>query len=343
MRLSVAICTWNRAQLLDQTLRSMYSLNIPEHIEWELLVVNNNCTDSTDEIISRNAGHLPIRRLYEPKPGKSNALNLAVREVRGDYILWTDDDALVDPMWLKSYCEAFARWPDVAVFGGPVRPWFDGQPPDWLRQVIHVPQIATAYALRDCGSEPVQMSENTLPFGVNMAVRADFQAQYLYDTQLGPRPNSAIRGEEVAVVRQMLRDGLAGRWNPGAAVHHFIPRQRQTTQYLLSYFRGAGECRILMANNCSGPGCRTKWFPLLLAALQEDAKYRIRRMTSKPEKWINNLIRSGIHWGRLFGVIHGLSAAVSPSSAGPWNQDRNTAHAAGHHGTQRRVLAGNKD
>ena len=42
---SVVICTWNRAGLLDQTLARMRELHVPAGLAWELLVVNNNCTD----------------------------------------------------------------------------------------------------------------------------------------------------------------------------------------------------------------------------------------------------------------------------------------------------------
>ena len=78
MIVTVAICTWNRAKLLDRTLTQMHQLRIPADVEWELLIVNNNCTDETDPIIARHETALPIRRLFEPNPGLSNARNCAV-------------------------------------------------------------------------------------------------------------------------------------------------------------------------------------------------------------------------------------------------------------------------
>ena len=52
MRLTVAICTRNRSAFLRQTLRQMTRLTLPPEVEWELLVVNNNCVDDTDEVIN---------------------------------------------------------------------------------------------------------------------------------------------------------------------------------------------------------------------------------------------------------------------------------------------------
>ena len=75
MKITVAICTWNRAALLDQTLCEMHKLEIPAGVEWELLVVNNNCTDGTDAVVAEHAKGLPILRLFEARPGLSNAGN----------------------------------------------------------------------------------------------------------------------------------------------------------------------------------------------------------------------------------------------------------------------------
>ena len=92
MKITVAVCTWNRAQLLEKTLERMTQLRQPERADWELLVVNNNCTDTTDAVIAAFAARLPIRRVWQPVPGLSNARNAAVEHAAGDYIIWTDDE-----------------------------------------------------------------------------------------------------------------------------------------------------------------------------------------------------------------------------------------------------------
>ena len=128
MFLTVAICTWNRSALLAQALEQMTHLITPPNVEWELLVVNNNCTDATDETIAAFSSRLPIRRVFEPKPGQSNARNAAAREAKGEYILWTDDDTLLDQKWLAAYAQAIQQHPEVIFFGGPVRQWFAATP-----------------------------------------------------------------------------------------------------------------------------------------------------------------------------------------------------------------------
>ncbi|MGA7867880.1 MAG: glycosyltransferase, partial [Stellaceae bacterium] len=96
MFITIAICTFNRAEALSQTLESLMVMSVPNDISWEVLIVNNNSTDHTDDVISEYVGRLPVRRELEPQAGKSNALNRAIDVAKGDYIVWIDDDVLVD-------------------------------------------------------------------------------------------------------------------------------------------------------------------------------------------------------------------------------------------------------
>src|SRR6266550_1086469 len=111
MLVSVALCSWNRSGLLRKTLEQFTYLEAPNGFDWELLVVDNNSTDDTPDVLAEFASRLPLRALREPMPGKSNAANLAVREARGEYILWTDDDVLAGSDWVRQYVDAFRRYP----------------------------------------------------------------------------------------------------------------------------------------------------------------------------------------------------------------------------------------
>lgn len=176
MHVTVAICTWNRADLLRQTLEQMEHLAVPPGTTWELLVVNNRSTDATDQVIAAFEQRLPVRRVYEAEPGLSNARNAAIREAGEEYIIWTDDDVLVSADWLQEYVHAFRQWPQASVFGGRIDPWFIGNPPAWLPRVFS--QVRNAFATLDLGDEPQPLSRNRFPFGANMAFRTADQARF---------------------------------------------------------------------------------------------------------------------------------------------------------------------
>lgn len=112
MRFTVAVCTWNRAALLPGALERLARVRPPPGA-WEVLVVDNNSTDDTESVLEAFAGRLPLRRAFEPEQGLSHARNTAVRLARGDYIVWTDDDALVDADWLTAYGRAVEQHPDA--------------------------------------------------------------------------------------------------------------------------------------------------------------------------------------------------------------------------------------
>jgi glucosyl-dolichyl phosphate glucuronosyltransferase len=124
MLVTIAICTYNRAALLRNTLDRLGEAVVPDGIEVEVIIVNNNCTDGTAQLLRDYAGPLSLRAVFEPVAGVSNARNRVLSEAAGEYILWTDDDVLVDRDWIRAYAAAFRASPDAALFGGPIEPWF---------------------------------------------------------------------------------------------------------------------------------------------------------------------------------------------------------------------------
>ena len=299
MRIDVVICTWNRCRLLAQTLEHLQELDVPHDHDWQVIVIDNNSTDDTAATLQRFAGRLPLRAIFEPRPGQSHARNRAVAEATGDYLIWTDDDVLVDRRWLAAYAQAFERWPTAAFFGGPIEPWFEGTPPRWLAD--HWRNVAHAFSVRELGDVPFPFDDSQVPYGANCAFRADVQRRYSYDPSLGLRPGANVRGEEVKVMRQMLADGLTGWWVPEARVRHYIPRDRQTLRHLRQFFGGQGEQRGRDLPSLDAPQWfgRPRW--LWRRALTAEARFWRIRVTSGPEAWLTELKETAKVWGELRG------------------------------------------
>lgn len=229
---TVAICTWNRAAMLDRVLAHLRSLRVPAGTEWEVLVVNNNSTDDTDAVIAKHVGKLPIRRAFEPQPGISIARNRAVRESRGEIVLWTDDDAFPDPDWIAKTLEAFERFEADLVFGKVVPDWETDQP-SWFSA-----KFRGMFALIDLGGEPRAVTEpHVVGFNVNMAFRKSLIEKIgPYRSDIGS--GRMAGGEDIDLFKRAHRHGVAIAYQPEAVVRHFIPALRCTKAFYRSYTWG---------------------------------------------------------------------------------------------------------
>lgn len=298
---TIAICTHNRSRLLRSTLEAMERLSTPDGCRWELVVVNNACTDDTDDVVAAFAGRLPIRGIHEPQPGKSHAANTAVREARGRYMVWTDDDVLVSASWLSSYWDAFQRYPDVPVFGGPIEAAFEGTPPSWVRTMLTEEGEGRLWAVVDPGEEVTPFRKELIPLGANMAFKREAHLRVPFDTRIGPRPGSEIRGEETLVIHTLMDRGERGLWIPDARVRHVVPEARQTTRYVRSFFFGVGQTFEIL--NQHEPRHALLRAPAWMwrQAVRCEIMYWWWRMLGREARWLRNLMHASIAWGYLWG------------------------------------------
>src|SRR5262245_49041517 len=130
--ISICICTHNRSKSLHRTLKSLAEQSQFNKGEVEVLIVDNNCTDDTPEVVEVFQKALTIRRVTENQQGLACARNRAVKEFLGDVLLFTDDDIRFGPGWVAAYRNAFQQFPDADFFGGRILPDWDGAKPQWI-------------------------------------------------------------------------------------------------------------------------------------------------------------------------------------------------------------------
>ena len=127
MDVSIIIPTHNHAQSLKKTLESMNTLSIPENIECEVIIINNQCTDRTDDVVRNFHSKIPLKYLKEPALGVSKARNKGLQEASGKLLVFTDDDIQVGTQWLVSYWQEYQKKPCGYYFGGPIVSKFESQ------------------------------------------------------------------------------------------------------------------------------------------------------------------------------------------------------------------------
>jgi glycosyltransferase involved in cell wall biosynthesis len=239
--ISVCICTYNRADSLRRTLTSLRQQVGIDWAAYEILVVDNNCTDHTQSVTDAFADILPVRRVCESTQGLAYARNRAIAAGQGEVILFTDDDIIFDGSWLAAFQRAITVFPNAGYFGGRIIPSWQGRPPAWYRgEPLEL--LSGLLGWYDLGLEMRQMSHSEpLPFGANFAVRRSLARQLGgFRTDLGVRGSKGGRGEETEFLLRARRIGVDGVYVGNALCHHAIaagPRLR-----LDALFRYGIEC-----------------------------------------------------------------------------------------------------
>jgi glycosyltransferase involved in cell wall biosynthesis len=243
VRIAVILCTYNRCQDLGRALESIASSIVPEELEWDVLVVDNNSNDQTREVVEKYRQLYPgrFRYLFEPKPGKSSALNAGIRASRANILAFMDDDVLVEPTWLANLTAPLlsGQW---AGTGGRILSQEMIEVPSWLS--IDGPQsLGGMLALFDLGDSPGELDRP--PFGTNMAfIKTIFDKYGDFRTDMGPCPGSEIRNEDTEFGRRLMSAGERLWYVPGAVVYHAVPENRLKKEYFLRFWYDHGRARF---------------------------------------------------------------------------------------------------
>ena len=103
-KITCIICTFNRAELLKRAIKSVIAQEFPE---WELLVVDDNSTDHTAEVVSRiQEIDRRVKYLCNPKKGLPSARNHGIAAAKGKYIAFLDDDDISLPHRFEAQYQA---------------------------------------------------------------------------------------------------------------------------------------------------------------------------------------------------------------------------------------------
>lgn len=254
--ISVLICTYNRAELLAQTLEALARTTIPDRCPVEVVVVDNNSTDDTPNVVRRAAaaGPVPVRYVHERQQGKSFALNAGLSLSQGEVIALTDDDVLPGADWLLRIASNFRSADDVVFVFGKVLPrWAVPPPPEML--TIRARDIWGPLALVDYGDETIRYDAETfgtrrLPVGANLAIRRDaIEKVGGWRTDLGKVDNTLIAGEDHELCVRLFLAGLySGIYDPAVSVRHLVPAARLTRRYFRRWFYWHGRTMARMAD-----------------------------------------------------------------------------------------------
>ncbi len=264
MKLSIIVCTFNRAYALTPCLDSLSDAiaNTPS-ADAEIVIVDNASSDSTAELLNEWSFQrpFPVQILYEAKKGLASARNCGIRAAKGDIIVFTDDDCRMDKDYINDLYRHYAQDKEPVMRGGrielgdktdlPLTIKTDRTPMRWDHSTP-----SSKYALM--GGEAI--------CGCNMAMpRTVIDRLGVFDERLGAG-TSIPGGENTDYYVRAYLAGIAVEYVPDMLIHHWHGRKstkdahKLVTNYTISngalyakyLFKTPHLCRGLYwdARNC---------------------------------------------------------------------------------------------
>jgi len=240
MDITVAIPTYNGATRLPGVLNLLQKQLQAEAIIWEILVVDNNSTDCTQEVIAEFRAILPrLRWCRESKQGAGFARHRAFVEARGELVAFLDDDTIPDIHWVSAVAQFAKTHPQAGAYGSRVRADYAVLPP------ANFSRIACMMAITDMGNRPLLYGKESrfLPSTAGLVVRKCVWQQCVPKEMIlpGPIEGHMLASEDLEMLSYIQRGSLWEIWyNPAMEITHKIPAARLEKTYLIRWARGNG-------------------------------------------------------------------------------------------------------
>lgn len=237
--ISVVLSTFNRAAILPAALDALLSQR--GDVSYEVIVVDNNSTDDTRDVVQRYRSADPdrVRYLFEERQGLSYGRNTGIAAARAPIVAFTDDDGAVASNWIEQLRRAFDEHPDCAYVGGRILPRWSQEPPPWLTTAHWSP-----LALQDYGDRPIEVGAAwpVCLVGANLAFRREvFDRVGWFAPRLGRIKDGIGSTEDHDMQLRIWQAGLHGIYAPDVLMAADVPPDRMTRAYHDRWHRGHGR------------------------------------------------------------------------------------------------------
>lgn len=263
---TVAIRSFNAADRLPMLLDKLRSQQHTDSIRWEVLIVDNNSTDNTAEIVQAYQADwltsCELRYVLEPQQGAAIARKRAIEEAEGTLIGFLDDDTLPAPDWVVKAYEFGQAHPHAGAYGSRILPDYEIQPPPNFDRIAHyLPTMLRNQSFR------YDSHRRGMPVGAGLVIRRQAWLDHAIGDQIiqGPIGSGfALKGEETEALWKIKAAHWEIWYNAEMSIVHKIPRWRLESAYLLNFLKviGLSQHRFRMLRYRAWQ--RPFVFPLLL-------------------------------------------------------------------------------
>jgi glycosyltransferase involved in cell wall biosynthesis len=214
-KLALVVATYNREDVLAIALGSLANQTAADY---QVIIVDNNSTDSTAQISAEFVEQFPnFSYFVEQNQGLSFSRNRGFAEAEAAYVGYIDDDAKVDANYVKKCLEVIETYaPDM--FGGPIYPFYLEQKPDWFKD---------EYEIRKHYEQTGWASNNKGLSGSNMIFKTTLLQEFKgFNTDLGMKGNQTALGEDTEFIRRAYAAGKNIYYDLDLIVQHLVPKYK---------------------------------------------------------------------------------------------------------------------
>ena len=241
-RISAVICTHNRIDIIKKCIDALIEQSLANDL-FEILVIDNNCTDGTAEYVKGMLGeHENLNYYFEPNLGLSHARNRGIKEAGSEIIVFIDDDAIACRHLIEIYLSKYDANPELECIGGPVYQKIGFKVPSWMLKFFK-PYIVLGYQQ---GHEERFLDGLHGPVGANISFRKKvFDRCGYFDPNLGRTGKNYLANEEERLLYCIKEEPGACLYVPDAYVLHVANKERIGRKYLLkrAYDKGMSDAR----------------------------------------------------------------------------------------------------
>jgi glycosyltransferase involved in cell wall biosynthesis len=238
IKITVAICTYNRERFLKQLFDSINRQSLDKS-SFEVVLINNNSPGNTKEIFTLFCKENPtIKTVYseETKQGLSFSRNHAISLAKSPLITFLDDDAFIEEHYLENCLVAFSNNSNIVALGGKILLHYEGIIPKWENKYLN-----SLLGYFNLGDLPFTFSKKNYPRGSNMTFSLKvFEKIGVFNTSLGRTDRSMIGGEEKELFDRIYSANLEVLYEPKIIVFHSVPEERTKTAFIRRQAIGIG-------------------------------------------------------------------------------------------------------
>ncbi|CAE6881019.1 hypothetical protein ACOMICROBIO_GDFFDHBD_04351 [Vibrio sp. B1REV9] len=265
--LTVAICTYNRCDILNQTLSVLNKQIKNCEFDIQVIIIDNNSSDNTKNVVKFN--NLLECYHFEEKAGLSHARNAALDLSEGRYICFIDDDAVPCENWLNNVVTATKNNPDIEFFGGRIIPDPEVDLPLWFDSAFW-----GLYSLQDFGTDLKVYPTRVGPVGANMILSMKAVGSERFDPRLGRIGNNLLSGEETEFLIRLGFLDKKSMYLGNASVIHKFPRTRYEKKWAVERFKADGiSTRVMLRVTPSFRGFLSPMYNLLISLKWKNSFY----------------------------------------------------------------------